>query len=252
MKKLAIGCAVLVLVCLVAGAVGSYFVYHKVRSTIAGFAELRKVPELDRSVRNHSPYVPPRTGEMSPSQLQRYLTVAQTVRTRLGAQATEFERTYHRLLAKKEATAVDMPELAAAYRDLAGVYMDGKRAQVDALNKAGFSLRGVPLGADPKLRGARSADDGLRCYEDDRGRAGRSHSHAAGAHDSARAHRPTGQSEAGQALREGDRGLRPVRIFRSLTPRSAAAIRGPLGQPLPARLIRRRRRCPSVPSSATR
>ena len=140
MKKLAIGCAVLVLVCLVAGAVGSYFVYHKVRSTIAGFAELRKVPELDRSVRNHSPYVPPRTGEMSPSQLQRYLTVAQTVRTRLGAQATEFERTYHRLLAKKEATAVDMPELAAAYRDLAGVYMDGKRAQVDALNKAGFSL----------------------------------------------------------------------------------------------------------------
>jgi len=140
MKKLAIGCAVFVLLCVVGGAVGSYVVYHKVRSTIAGFAELRKVPELERSVQNQVPYQPPSNGELSPSQLQRYLAVQQTVRARLGAQATVFERNYHRLLSKKEATALDMPELVAAYRDLAGVYMDGKRAQVDALNKGGFSL----------------------------------------------------------------------------------------------------------------
>jgi hypothetical protein len=140
MKNLAIGCAVFILICVVGGAVGSYFVYHKVRSTVAGFAELGKVPEIERGVRNRTPYVPPPSGELSQSQLQRYLAVQQTVRSHLGAQATVFERNYHRLLAKKEATAMDMPELVAAYRDLAGVYVDGKRAQVDALNKAGFSL----------------------------------------------------------------------------------------------------------------
>jgi hypothetical protein len=140
MKKLAIGCAVFVVLCVVGGAAGSYFVYHKVRSTISGFAQLSQVPAIERSVRNQSPYAPPPNGEMSQTQLQRYLAVQQAVRSRLGAQATVFERNYHRLLAKKEATAMDMPELVAAYRDLAGVYVDGKRAQVDALNRAGFSL----------------------------------------------------------------------------------------------------------------
>jgi len=140
MKKLAIGCGVLLVVLMVCGAVGGYLLYHKVSSTIAGFAELRKVPEIERSVRNQAPYAPPSNGELSQSQLKRYLAVQQAVRARLGAQATFFERNYHRLLSKKEATALDMPELVAAYRDLAGVYMDGKRAQVDALNDAGFSL----------------------------------------------------------------------------------------------------------------
>ena len=37
-------------------------------------------------------------------------------------------------------TAIDVPELVSAYRDLASAYMDGKRAQVDALNRAGLSL----------------------------------------------------------------------------------------------------------------
>ena len=140
MKKLAIGCGVVLVVLMVCGAVGSYLVYHKVRSTIAGFAELGKIPEIERSVRNKTPYVPPSNGELSQAQLQRYLAVQQTVRAHLGAQAKVLEQNYHRLLSKQQATALDMPELVAAYRDLAGVYLDGKRAQVEALNQAGFSL----------------------------------------------------------------------------------------------------------------
>jgi len=140
MKKLAIGCAIFIMVCVVGGAIGSYYVYHKVRSTISGFAELGKVPEIERSVRNQSPYAPPSNGEISAAQLQKFLAVQQKVRAKMGGRAAEMERTYHTLLSKKEATALDMPELVAAYRDLAGVYLDGKRAQADALNAAGFSL----------------------------------------------------------------------------------------------------------------
>lgn len=140
MKKLAIGCAILALVLVVGGAVGSYLVYHKVRSAMGGFAELRKVPELERSVRNRSPYVPPPSGEVSTAQLQRLLEVQKLVRTRVGARGAEMEQKYRTLLAKKEATALDMPELVAAYSDLAAGYVDGKRAQVDALNQTGLSL----------------------------------------------------------------------------------------------------------------
>ena len=46
----------------------------------------------------------------------------------------------HRLLAKDSATVADAPEIISAYRDLAAAYMDAKRAQVDALNRAGLSM----------------------------------------------------------------------------------------------------------------
>jgi hypothetical protein len=35
---------------------------------------------------------------------------------------------------------VDAPEIISAYRDLAAAYMDAKRAQVEALNRAGLSM----------------------------------------------------------------------------------------------------------------
>lgn len=140
MKKLAISCGILAILLVVGGAVGSYLVYHRVRSAIGGFAQLGKVPELERSVRNRSPYVPPPSGEVSSAQLQRVLEIQKVVRTRLGARGAEMEQKYRTLLAKKEATALDMPELVSAYSDLATGYVDGKRAQVDALNQAGLSL----------------------------------------------------------------------------------------------------------------
>jgi hypothetical protein len=140
MKKLAIGCAILVLVVAVGGAIGSYVIYHKVSSTVKGFAELRKVPELERSVRNQRPYVPPASGEITAAQLQRFIRVQQAVRDRIGAQGAMMEKRYHDLLAKKEATALDAPELISAYKDLAVGYVEGKRVQVEALNDAGFSL----------------------------------------------------------------------------------------------------------------
>jgi len=140
MKKLAVGCAVILGVGAAGAAAASYYAYHKVTSAFAGFAELGTLPELERSVRKQGHYAPPASGEPSPAQLQRLLQVQQAVRTRLGARADEIERRYRKLLAKDSATVVDAPEIISAYRDLAAAYVDAKRAQVDALNRAGFSL----------------------------------------------------------------------------------------------------------------
>ena len=52
MKKLAIGCAVLLVLGGGGAAGASYVAYRKVSSAFAGFAELGSLPELERSVRN--------------------------------------------------------------------------------------------------------------------------------------------------------------------------------------------------------
>jgi hypothetical protein len=140
MKKLAIGCAVLLVLGMVGAGGASYVAYRKVSSAFAGFAELGSLPELERAVRNQRPFEPPAAGEPSREQIEWLLAIQQAVRDRLGERADQIEHRYRRLLAKDKATAVDAPELISAYRDLAGAYLDGKRAQVEALNRAGLSL----------------------------------------------------------------------------------------------------------------
>ena len=140
MKKIAIGCGIVVLLLAVAAAVGSYLVYRKVSSAFGDFAQLASVPDIERSVRNQSAFTPSSSGELTDSQMQRFLRVQATVRSRLGQRAAEIERKYRTLLEKDKATALDFPELVSAYRDLAAGYVEAKRVQVEALNEAGFSL----------------------------------------------------------------------------------------------------------------
>lgn len=140
MKKLAVGCLSILVLAAIAGAVGTWWVYRKVTTTVGQFAELGSVPELERSVRNTAPFAPPESGELTPVQVERLVQVQRAVRTRLGRRFAEMEQKYKALFAKREATVIDVPELVAAYRDLAAAWMDAKRAQVEALNEVGFSL----------------------------------------------------------------------------------------------------------------
>jgi hypothetical protein len=140
MKKLAIGCAVVLALGMVGVGAASYMAYRKVSSAFAGFAELGSLPELERSIRNQRTFAPPADGEPSRAQIEHLVEIQGAVRTRLGVRAEEMDRRYERLLAKDRATAVDAPEIISAYRDLAAAYMDAKRVQVDALNRAGLSM----------------------------------------------------------------------------------------------------------------
>jgi hypothetical protein len=140
MKKLAIGCGlVLVLVFVVVVGAGIYGMM-KVRSAVVQFAELGQIPDIERDVRAQAPFTPPASGELTSSQVDRLMRVQKRVRDQLGANAAQFERTYQSLLAKKEASVTDAPALISAYRDLAKMFIDAKRAQVAALNDAGLSL----------------------------------------------------------------------------------------------------------------
>jgi len=143
MKKLAIGCAIVLVVGLIGAAAASYFIFNKVRSTVAEFAVIGEVPEIERGVRNTASFTPPASGEIAPAQLDRLLKVQGQIRSLLGTRFGEFQTKYAELTRRMDehkGTVLDAPAVVGAYRDLAKLYVDAKKAQVTALNDAGLSL----------------------------------------------------------------------------------------------------------------
>jgi hypothetical protein len=143
MKKVAIGCGIALLLTGITAAGVAYYVYRQVASTVTQFAELAKVPDIEKDVRNRSAFVPPASEELTDSQVEKLVQVQSEVRRRLGERMTAFEAKYKLLAerAEKHETSIgDAPQLLKAYGDLANTWLDAKRGQVEALNAAGFSL----------------------------------------------------------------------------------------------------------------
>ena len=142
MKKLAIGCGIALLVVLIVAGVAAWWTVNKVKSTVAEFAELGKVPEIERTVENTSSFQAPDSRELTEAQVERYMRVQQKVREGLGVRFAELNRKYEALqrTRSEDASVLDVPQLLAAYRDLASTYVEAKRSQVEALNGERFSL----------------------------------------------------------------------------------------------------------------
>ncbi len=140
MKKLAIGCGVALLITGIAGAGVAYYVYRQVSTTVAQFAELGRIADIEKDVRNRVSFTPPSTEELTEAQLEKLAQVQTHVRQKLGERIKAFEAKYQALAEKKDATLADAPALLNAYRDLAATWMDAKRSQVEALNNANLSL----------------------------------------------------------------------------------------------------------------
>lgn len=140
MKKLAIGCGVVVLVLGVAGAAAVFYVYRQVSSTVTQFAQFAQVPDIEKNVRNRAAFTPPDSGEITEAQLEKLVQVQTRVRQKLGQSIAAFEAKYKALSDKKDATIADAPAIMNAYKDLAATWLDAKRAQVEALNAVNLSL----------------------------------------------------------------------------------------------------------------
>lgn len=149
MKKLLVGCLV-VLVLLGAGAiVTTCYVARKVNQNIiqpmksaAGeLAQLGEVSKIEAGIKNTATFSPPASGEFTEAQLTKLTDVQGKIRAKLGDRFNEMQAKYKELFQRKsEAGITDAPELLRAYRDLAAAWLDAKKAQVAALNEAGLSL----------------------------------------------------------------------------------------------------------------
>lgn len=140
MKKLAIGCGVVILLAGIVVAGASYYVYRQARAMFAQLQQLDRVPEIERGVRAPSGYQPPASSEVTTAQVEKLIKVQSLVRQRLGQRFGELDVKYKALMDKKDATVVDLPALLGAYRDVAAAWMEAKRSQVDGLNAVDLSL----------------------------------------------------------------------------------------------------------------
>jgi hypothetical protein len=147
MKKVAIGCLIVLAVGCVAAAGVGYYIYGKakasyaqLKSTATQFAELGKIPQIEAGVQVKTPFLIPSGGVLTQTQVDKFVQVQTRVRARLGQNFEVLQRKYKTLTDKKDANVTDLPQLIAAYRDLAASWLDAQRAQVEALNEVGLSL----------------------------------------------------------------------------------------------------------------
>lgn len=142
MKKVLIGCGVILAVLTVLAAVGGFFAFRMAKGYFDGYAELAEIPTLNQQIQNQRTYRAPADGKLTSQQVDAYMGVLQQMRTVLGQRFTELEKTYEQLAEqlKEEQRDLRIREALSAWSDIIGLLMEGKRAQVDALNAAGMSL----------------------------------------------------------------------------------------------------------------
>jgi hypothetical protein len=139
MKKLAIGCLVVVVVLAVAGGIGAYWLYNKGKGMVASFAQLQEIPKIEAQVQNKGAFTTPDNGELSEEQVARYMSVQRTIKERLGTRVKDLDAKYKALNHKNggEGSFTDGLE---ALKDLGTLIVEAKKVQVDALNAQHFSI----------------------------------------------------------------------------------------------------------------
>lgn len=139
MKKLLVGCLVLVVVGAIVLAAASYFAYRAASPLIEKASDyvsgLGALTDLEKKIADQSTFVPPENGELEAAQVERFARVQDKVREGLGNRVSEIERKYQTLKSERPSPA----EALSALADFVGLFVDARRYQVDAFNAEKFS-----------------------------------------------------------------------------------------------------------------
>ncbi len=144
MKKILFGCLIVLVIAMIGFAVAGYYAYRLAQPMIQSTGEFldraRELSRLGDRVANQSTYVAPDDGELTEAQLDRFLAVQTRVRDELGARWAEIEKKSAEIREKtQDGRQLTFTEFTTVFSDLAGIYMDARREQVNALNVHKFS-----------------------------------------------------------------------------------------------------------------
>ena len=146
-RNVVLGCAVILLLAVVAGGVAFYyFVWTPGRELIASgteaFETMEELERIEEGVEDRSPYSPPPDRRLTEAQVERFIAVHEAIRTDLGPRWDEVERRYSDFDGSESAGGAEpsIREVLGFWRDLGGLATEAKRRQVEALNEQGFSL----------------------------------------------------------------------------------------------------------------
>ena len=132
-----VGCfAVLLVLALIVGGLVWWFLIRPAQKLLGGLSNLAQLEELDKGIRNTSPYTPPDNREVSSQQLERLLSVESAVKTQVGDQLGALDVRYRQ---QGEINPQNFGGALEGLGDLFKVLVDAKKAQVAALNAQNFS-----------------------------------------------------------------------------------------------------------------
>jgi len=148
MKKFAIGCLVALGLFTVVGGIGLYFAYDRLikpgMEMAGSVKELAKLGEIEKQVRNTDAFEPPQGDELTQPMVKRFVEVQQQVESSLGPRMADLKAKYDQLdrsLNEDEHRTMSFREVAEGLKDLSSIVLQAKNAQVEALNRAGFSVK---------------------------------------------------------------------------------------------------------------
>jgi hypothetical protein len=134
-KKIALGClGVLLLLSLAGGIIVYRFVIAPGRSMLESAEALQQLETLNQDIDNQQPFTAPES--LTASQVDRFVAVQRQMLEQLEGRVAELEARYE----QTDQDNMTMTEVMRVWQDFAGVLVEAKRAQVNALNTADFSL----------------------------------------------------------------------------------------------------------------
>jgi hypothetical protein len=141
MKKLAIGCAALLVLCVLGVTVAGVFIYWKVRSAAQGIAQIAEIQKLDNNLANKSSFSAPANGELTEEAVRRFVAVQESMSAKLGSKMKELDAKVEELKSRQRAEHRDasFSEAIGMFNDVMGLLVQAKTVWVDALNQSHFS-----------------------------------------------------------------------------------------------------------------
>ncbi|MSO53300.1 MAG: hypothetical protein EXQ51_12985 [Acidobacteria bacterium] len=145
MKKILVGCLIVLVIAVVGFGVAGYYVYRASRPLIDSAADYvsraRELATLSEQVTNKTPYEPPAKGELTAGQVDRFLAVQGRVQSELGDRWTELEKKADALKKKADEKGSDwsFSDLSSVFSDFTGIYLQARKAHVNTLNIHKFS-----------------------------------------------------------------------------------------------------------------
>ena len=145
MKKILGGCLIVLVIAIVGFGIAGFYAYRAARPMFDNAADYvaraRDLATLSDQVRNQSSYTPPASGELTASQVERFIAVQGRVRAELGDRWGEFEKTAESLKQKagNKQAEWSYSDISAIVSNFMGIYTEARKAHVTALNVHKFS-----------------------------------------------------------------------------------------------------------------
>ena len=145
MKKLLVGCLIVVVIAIIGVGAAGYFAYRAVKPVIDNASnymeKAREVTRLGENITVKTPFDPPASGELTQQQVERFIAVQTRVRSELSDKWTQIEQKSKELREKTDRNRQDwtFAEFTSVFSDIANIWVDARKSQVNALNTQKFS-----------------------------------------------------------------------------------------------------------------